>query len=121
MLKTISRFASSFAALLTDQKTAVDHRSGIENVREEMLRALARAGIYPHQAYSRTWSAVMDADEVDELWYLRSDLLALLSVRHGEAAARKQLADITEMFRGMVPKSQMPVQRRAKSSLQRAD
>jgi hypothetical protein len=121
MLKIISRFTTSFAALLTDQPAVVDHGDRIENIREEMLRALSKAGVSHHLVYSKTWSAVVDAVGVDALWYLRSDLLALLTEQHGETAARKQLAEITERFRGMVHKSQMPVQRSAKSSLQNPD
>jgi hypothetical protein len=103
---------------LTDQSTVVTHGDRIESIREEMLRALSKAGVCHHLVYSRTWAAVMDAVEVDALWYLRSDLLALLSKHHGETTARMQLADITEMFRGMIPKSQMPLPRSTKSSLQ---
>jgi hypothetical protein len=38
--------------------------------------------------------------------------LRLLADFHGEPVARKKLDEISEMFRGLVPNSQMPTTRR---------
>lgn len=42
MRKTISRFTSSFAALLTDQTTIIDADGRTENIRTAMLQALSQ-------------------------------------------------------------------------------
>ncbi len=109
MRKTISRFTSSFAALLTDQSTVIDADARTENIRTAMLQALAEMDDIAAQDTSKTWSNVMRASDVQALWYLRSELLHALSERLGEREARQRLDTITEMFRGIVHKNQMPV------------
>lgn len=109
MRKTISRFTSSFAALMTDQATVIDADGRTENIRTAMLQALAEVDGGPALDTSKTWTDVVRASDIQTLWYLRSELLRLLSERHGEQAARQRLDTITEMFRGIVHKNQMPV------------
>lgn len=108
MRKTISRFKSSFAALLTDQTTVIDADGRTENIRTAMLQALSEVDGSPALDASKTWTDVVRAADIQTLWYLRSELLRLLSARHGEQAARQRLNTITEMFRGIVHKNQMP-------------
>ncbi len=43
------------------------------------------------------------ATDIDALWYLRSNLMAALAARHGEAVAREHIAQITALFRGRQP------------------
>jgi hypothetical protein len=43
------------------------------------------------------------ADDVQTLWYRRSDVLRLLADFHGERVAREKIDEISEMFRGLVP------------------
>lgn len=112
MQKTISRFTSSLAALLTDQTTVIDADGRTENIRTEMLRALYNIN-KPLQTDNSTLRACIErAVDIQTLWYLRSDLLRQLSNFHGEQLACPQLAAITEMFRGIVHKSQMPTTKR---------
>lgn len=108
MRNTIFRFTSSFAALLNDQNTVIDADGRTENIRAAMLQALSETGVNPHMGSSKTWADVVHASDIQTLWYLRSDVLRLLSDFHGEQAARHALNAITEMFRGIVPKNQMP-------------
>jgi predicted metalloprotease with PDZ domain len=109
MRNAISRFTSSFAALLTDRSTVIDADGRTENIRTAMLRALSGAGVNPTEgSSSKTWTDVMRASDGQTLWYLRSDVLILLSDCHGEVVARNTLDGITEMFRGLVHKNQMP-------------
>jgi hypothetical protein len=112
MRKAISRFTSSFAALLSDQTTVIDADSRIENIRTAMLDALSDAEHHPIPGASKVWGDIARAGDVQTLWYLRSDVLRALSDQHGERAARHQLDVMTELFRGIVPHNQMPVQRR---------
>jgi hypothetical protein len=75
---------------------------GTEEVRETMLRALGEEGWrqYPHVT-----RRIRYADDIQALWYLRGDLMGALAAMHGEAAARRKLAAITEQFQGLLPDS----------------
>jgi len=112
MRKTISRFASSFAALLVDQSTVIDAEGRTESIRSSLLKAIYE--IYESKDIDavRVWSSLSRAGDIQTLWYLRSDVLRLLSGRYGKAAARLQIDAITSLFKGVVPDSQMPVVRR---------
>ena len=111
MLKSISRFASSFAAFLSDASSSIDAEQRMVDIRAEMLDALSQTK--PHQplAPSRTWYCVAGATDLQTLWYLRSNVLHVLADSQGEQAASARLQTITEMFRGVIPKNQMPVAR----------
>ena len=83
----------------------VSHSSlegGTEEVRDMMLSALGEAGWrhYPHVT-----RRIRYADDIHALWYLRGDLMGALAAMHGEAAARKKVAAITEQFQGLLPDS----------------
>lgn len=43
------------------------------------------------------------ANDIQDLWYLRGDLMAILANLYGEALARVQLTQISEMFKGLLP------------------
>ena len=111
MFKTISRFTSSFASILSDQNTIIDLDNRQEDIRDAMIAVLS--GIDSGDG-ERTRLGIDRAADVQTLWYLRSDLLRLLGEHWGEQDARCKVDDITEMFRGSVPDSQMPVVRRFK-------
>jgi hypothetical protein len=108
MLHTISRFTSNFVALLTDQATVIDADGRTENIRTAMLKVLLETVANPKMGFSKTWADVTRASDIQTFWYLRSDVLILLSNSQGEQAARDALDGITEMFRGIVPINQMP-------------
>jgi hypothetical protein len=112
MLKTISRFTSSFAALLSEQNTIIDLDGRLEYIRTAMLRALAAVEDQEGYRVVKAWADISRAQDIQTLWYLRSDLLAVLSECSGEHSARQQLDTITEYFRGSIPKNQMPGPRR---------
>lgn len=111
MRKTISRFKSGFAALLTDQHTVIDADARTEDIRTAMLDALGCIAKNEAMGASKAWTDIARAADVQTLWYLRSDVLRLLSDFHGEQIARDKLAAMTEMFRGIVPPNQMPSRR----------
>jgi hypothetical protein len=107
MLKTFTRFTSSFAALLTDDNTIVDVRGRMESIRIAMLDELTAIECNPLVDVSRTWSDTARAGDIQALWFLRSDMLRLLSQFYGEEGARTRIDRITEMFRGVVPDNYM--------------
>jgi hypothetical protein len=51
---------------------------------------------------------VNQAYSIQTLWYLRIDLLVFLSKHCGEKLARERLSTITDTFRGLIPRNQMP-------------
>jgi hypothetical protein len=84
----------------------------LENIRAAILQVLTPVALFRQQDLHRVQDAIFKASEAQTLWYLRSDLLRLLSDLHGETLARQQLLPITEMFRGMVSESQLLPSRR---------
>ena len=115
MQELISRFATSFAALLTDTNTTVDVSGRIEDIRTAMLDALWAVEGAHAMSESQTWTAIERAREVQTLWYLRSDLFAEISAISGGEVAGLTVEKITEMFRGLVPQNQMGGRKRSRS------
>ncbi len=73
----------------------------LNDIRHAMLDILGERGA---QAYPVVQLRVTYADDVQDLWYLRGDVMAAIAALDGEAAARKQLADINAMFEGLLPR-----------------
>lgn len=73
---------------------------GIEDIRDSMLALIAGVGDdrFPHVARRIRYAA-----DVQALWFLRGDLMAVLASRYGEAAAREKLEAVSEMFEDMLP------------------
>jgi hypothetical protein len=76
--------------------------SALEDIREAMLDAL---GVSVAVAASKTELRVTYASDLQDLWYLRGDLMAAIAAVHGEAVARCKLDQISDMFRGLLPKA----------------
>ena len=74
--------------------------SGAEDIRESMLMMLGDTG---PKHFPQVTRRIRYANDIHALWYLRGDLMAALAAMHGEAAARKQVASVTDMFRGLLP------------------
>jgi hypothetical protein len=72
----------------------------LPEIRQAMLDALGEHGALAHPALKRR---VEYAEDIQDLWYLRGDVLTAISSSEGEAIARAHLARISEMFRGSLP------------------
>lgn len=48
------------------------------------------------------------AADIETLWYLRTDVMSVLSELDGEASAARELRDIDAMFEGELPPSIRP-------------
>lgn len=72
----------------------------LNDVRHAMLEILGERGAL---AYPVVQLRVTYADDVQDLWYLRGDVMAAVAALDGEATARQQLADINAMFKGLLP------------------
>lgn len=75
--------------------------TSITEIREAMLKVLGERGA---QAFPVIQLRVTYADDVQDLWYLRGDVMAAIADLHGEAEARRALASISTMFAGLLPR-----------------
>lgn len=89
---------------LDSTRADVGRAHQLEQVRMAMLACLE--GLDDNEVPALLWR-IRYAKDVQTLWYLRSDLMGVLASRQGEAIARDQLCDITQLFRGLVPKGLM--------------
>jgi hypothetical protein len=98
----MSRLSSSLLGLLRDPDGAANNVQKLEDIREEMLGYMAHFMV-GKAVRPAVWAKVLYAKDIQSLWYLRSDLMHILSKLSDEAAATKALENITEMFGGHIP------------------
>ncbi len=75
--------------------------STIESIREAMLDAL---GVTGASQYPVIQLRISYANDVQDLWYLRGDIMAALASLEGEGPARTKLSEISDLFRGLLPR-----------------
>ena len=75
---------------------------GTEEVRKTMLATLGETG---WRNAPRVTRRIRYAGDIQSLWYLRGDLMGVLAEMHGELAARRKIAAITQQFQGLLPDS----------------
>lgn len=99
-----STLRSSLYGLLGHATTPTESRlfSGMEDIREAMLELIGDDG---PRRYPQVTRRIRYATDIQALWYLRGDLMAILAGLHGEAEARKHLRAISTMFTGLLPPS----------------
>lgn len=73
----------------------------LEDIRRAMLDELT---INSRQHYGAVQIRVADATDIQDLWYLRGDLMAAIAASDGEAAAKRKITHISNMFRGYLPR-----------------
>ena len=100
-----SKFASGLVSLFMDFTPDVQVEGRVEQVREAMLALLT--GLSDSQTLDSLTRRVRWAPNAQALWYLRVDVMTLLSTHRSEAQARHCLHEITQMFLGLVHASQM--------------
>jgi hypothetical protein len=106
MTSIIARFTSSLVGLLGETASNTDVEGRIEDIRKAMLGSMFDL-LGEQAAQSKIWNKVRYASSVQTLWYLRIDLMALLSTHCGETVAGETLSAITQRFRGVLPPNQM--------------
>lgn len=72
----------------------------LEHLRLAMLETLGESGSAAHARVARQ---LRFADDVQALWYARSELMAALAEQHGEARARQELERLGALFTGLLP------------------
>ncbi len=77
-------------------------QSALEDIREAMLDGLGVSGA---AAPSKLEQKVTYATDLNDLWYLRGDVMAAIAAVDGEAIARRKLDQISAMFKGLLPKA----------------
>lgn len=111
MFSLVSRFTTSLMGLIGESASSAEVEIRVEEIRREMLIILSEL---PEEQqgtrsapWTRVWAKVSRASNIQTLWYLRIDLMALLSAHCGENMARDKLTAITKRFRGVLPPAQM--------------
>lgn len=89
-----------FAASMNSAPQTVTLEFTIDNIRDAMLAMLARPGPDPFPHVTRR---IRYATDVQALWFLRGDLMAVLASRDGEAAALEKIEAISDMFKDTLP------------------
>lgn len=109
----MSRISSSLMSLLREpEPTAKEHSlTQLECIRQALLDCMAFF-LEPHAVRPKVWDRVMQAQDIQTLWFLRSDVMHMLSDRCGESIARNKVRLVTELFQGHVPRAQFDSSRR---------
>jgi hypothetical protein len=77
-----------------------DDGSVLENIREMMMSMAAVEGSERAAGLSRRIRYAMD---LQALWFMRGELMALLARSHGEAQARGKVEELSSMFEDLLP------------------
>lgn len=76
--------------------------TALEDIREAMLDGL---GVSSAVAATKLELRVTYAEDLQDLWYLRGDIMAAIAAVDGEALAREKLNQISDMFKGLLPRA----------------
>ena len=79
---------------------AKENTSALDDIRQTMLELM---GDRCAQSFPVVHLRVMYASNVEDLWYLRGDVMSAIAALDGEAAARAKIAKVTSKFKGMLP------------------
>jgi hypothetical protein len=91
----------SLLHLLRRESAGDDGRHALELIRATMLSYIETVA----QEQSSLERKIRMAKDVQVLWYLRSDLMAMLAGQSGESAARTKMEEINHLFQGALPRS----------------
>lgn len=109
----ISRIPSSLMGLWRerDSSPSLGTLPQLEHIREGMLECMA-SFLETSTTRPQVWTKVLYANDIQSLWYLRSDVMQMLSRHCGETLATNKLEALTERFRGHLPAAQFASARR---------
>lgn len=89
-----------FSAGAPSQPAEEDTVFGIEDIRARMLAQIPE---HADERAAMVRRRIHYAVSVEALWFMRGDLMAVLSRSLGEAAALEQISGISEMFDDLLP------------------
>ncbi|MES2945511.1 MAG: hypothetical protein V4772_21805 [Pseudomonadota bacterium] len=103
MRSIIPQIRSSYMSLLGRAEITPDMLiDKTEDIRQLMLDEIGEKGEKYFPGLTRR---VRYAPDVQGLWYVRSELMAMLSGMHGETIAQEKIARISSRFKGLIPQS----------------
>lgn len=103
MRSFLPHIKSSYMALLGKAEVTPDvMEARTEAIRKLMLLEIGEASESDFPGIARR---VRYAPDVQGLWYVRSELMGVLSSVHGETIAREKIASISARFKGLIPES----------------
>jgi hypothetical protein len=73
----------------------------IEDIRQAMLDSI---GEDARTSFPQIERRILFAEDLQGLWYLRSDIMVAISSLQGESVAIQRIRQITNMFEGLLPK-----------------
>lgn len=97
--------------LIREPEAPVQTEAQEEHIRREMLDCID-IFLAPGTERPPLWSKLAYANDIQALWFLRSDVMHLLSEYCGETLAAVRVANLTAMFRGYIPSAQFASARR---------
>lgn len=89
-------------ALLRPEASPEVRKDRTEEIRQLMLGEIGTGGEERHPGLVRR---VLFARDVQGLWYLRSEVMAVLANTYGETMAREKMNRISGRFKGLLPAS----------------
>ncbi len=98
----MSRLSSSLWGLLREPDSLSTASQALEDIREAMLTCMSHC-LNGSSTRPAVWGKVLYAKDIQSLWYLRSDVMQMLSQHSNEAAASRALDRITPLFNGHIP------------------
>jgi hypothetical protein len=101
-----SKLSSSLMGLLDDSLPNVQKDARVQEIRDAMFACLA-SRLQGDMRTHPLWNKVQYASTIQTLWYLRMELMTLLSVHCDEGVAHGELVRITVLFQGLLPRTQM--------------
>ena len=84
---------------------AVDRDAHIEAIRNAMLLCLEPFTDHSDRHFVQVQNRIRFCTNAEDLWYLRGDVMALLSATRGELAARQSVDGLAPLFEGLLPRS----------------
>jgi len=84
----------------TSDPTTQDEAIGLEDIRAVMLEMAGK----PTDASAALLRRIRYASDPQALWFMRSELMALLAHQEGEVMARTKLEVLSEMFHELLPR-----------------
>jgi hypothetical protein len=89
-----------FTFLKKREVNHIDKKAGLERIRSALLQSLEKSGVGRKDP---THLLVEDAYDIEELWYLRTDVMVTIAKERGELAAKTELNSINQRFQGLLP------------------
>jgi hypothetical protein len=101
----ISQLSSSLMGLLREPEVETGSLERLQHIRTAMLDCIDQY-LQTQDQRPPLCAKVMHAYDVQTLWYLRSEVMHLLSGYCGETLAAGHLSQITQLFAGHLPSAQ---------------